>query len=56
MDIGNMHKNLVGIARVVRGQTDILITILRNRCRGRSYGIFSILRRQTIRREVLNVH
>ena len=42
-DIGNRHKNLVKIARVVLGissrtdrQTDILITILRNRSRGRS--------------------
>jgi len=32
--IGNMHKNLVKIVwfrRYPRGQTDILITILRNR-------------------------
>jgi len=44
-DIGNMHKKLVMIARMwFRGyprgqtdtQTDIFITILRNRCRGRS--------------------
>jgi len=43
-DIGNMHKKLVKIARVVPEissrqtdtQTDILITILRNRSRGRS--------------------
>jgi len=41
--IGNMHKNLVKIARVVpqissrtNRQTDILITILHNRSRGRS--------------------
>ena len=46
-DIGHMHKKLVKIARVVRWfrrypggqtdtQTDILVTILRNRSRGRS--------------------
>jgi len=49
-DIGNMHKQLVKIARLVPEissrterqtyktdtQTDILITILRNRSRGRS--------------------
>ena len=57
-DIGNMHKNLVKIARVLPEissrtdrltntqmhrltdpQTDILITILRNRSRGRSNNI-----------------
>jgi len=50
MDIGNRHKNLVKIANVVpeissrterqtdtRRQTDIHITILRDRSRGRSY-------------------
>ena len=47
MDIGNMHKNLVKIVHMVpeisvrtdrqtHTQTDILITILRNRSRGRS--------------------
>jgi len=43
-DIGNMHKKLVKIARVVPEissrqtdtQTDILITVLSNRSRGRS--------------------
>jgi len=46
-DIGNMHKNLVKIARVVPDiladrkretdtQTDILVAILRNRSGGRS--------------------
>ena len=42
-DIGNMHKNLVKIARVVPEiscrtdrQTDAFITILRNRSRGRN--------------------
>jgi len=41
MDIGNIHKKLVKIARVVPEislwtdiQTDILITILHNRSRG----------------------
>jgi len=42
-DIANMHKMLAKISRVVPEissrtdrQTDILITILRNRCRGGS--------------------
>jgi len=52
MAIGNMHKNLVKIARVVREicarwqtdrhtHTDALMTILRHRSRGRSNNVMS---------------
>jgi len=46
-DIGNMHKNLAKIARGLPEissrtdrHTDALITILCNRCRGRSHEIY----------------
>jgi len=50
MNIGNMHKNLVKIVRVVPEissqtdqQTDILITILCNRSRRRSKSVILLL-------------